>query len=163
MTKTIETVRETGAKNVLIADGLGVGQTIDGAPLLNDPQVAYASHPYAMKQYGQTRQAWDAKFGNFSRRAPVIITEWIAGGYFCDLDTPESTVKFVQYLQEHRIGLEVGVWDWAPGWFRQRPLGLSEWQVSQAIPAFRVISPAMVAGKVIETWYTTGVPANSPE
>ncbi len=33
---------------------------------------------------------WDAKFVNFSRRAPAIITEWISGAYFCDADTPES-------------------------------------------------------------------------
>jgi hypothetical protein len=51
----------------------------------------------------------DAKFGNFSRRAPVIITEWISGAYFCDADTPESTVQFIQYLREHGIGLEVGL------------------------------------------------------
>jgi hypothetical protein len=29
---------------------------------------------------------WDAKFGNFSRRAPVIITEWISGAHFCDAE-----------------------------------------------------------------------------
>lgn len=66
MSETVGMVRETGASNVVIADGLGVGQVIDGAPLLNDPQVAYASHPYALHQYGQTRKAWDEKRENFS-------------------------------------------------------------------------------------------------
>jgi hypothetical protein len=41
------------------------------------------------------------------KHAPVIISEWISGAYFCDADTPESTVQFLQYLQEHGIGLEV--------------------------------------------------------
>jgi hypothetical protein len=36
-------------------------------------------------------------------------TERFSGAYFCDADTPESTVQFLQYLHEHGIGLEVGV------------------------------------------------------
>lgn len=162
MTETIRTVRETGARNVVIADGLGVGQVIDGAPLLDDPQVAYASHPYALKQYGQTSKAWDAKFGNFSRRAPVIITEWLSGGYFCDADTPESTVKFVQYLQEHGIGLEVGTWDWAPEGFGSARWGFPNSKVS-SFDGHSCHQPGYGLGKVVETWYTTGVPANTPE
>ncbi len=38
-----------------------------------------------------------------------MITEWISGAYFCDADTPESTVQFIQYLREHGIRLEVGL------------------------------------------------------
>ena len=45
------------------------------------------------------------------------ITEGISGAYFRNADTPESTVQFLQYLQEHGIGLEVGVWDWTSGGF----------------------------------------------
>jgi hypothetical protein len=48
---------------------------------------------------------WDAKFGNFSREAPVIITEWISAAYVYNADTLESTVQFIQYLQEHGIGV----------------------------------------------------------
>jgi hypothetical protein len=40
----------------------------------------------------------------------IIIAEWISGTYFCDPDTPESTVQFLQYLQEQGLGLKVGVW-----------------------------------------------------
>ncbi len=145
MTETIRTVRETGARNVVIADGLGVGQVIDGAPLLDDPQVAYASHPYARQQHGQTRQAWDEKFGNFSRRAPVIITEWLSGGYFCDAATPESPVKFVNTCKsmgsdskrERGIGRQ-GV--------LAAPAGASRTASSRRTPAFPAISLAMVWG-----------------
>ncbi len=162
MMETLRTVRETGARNVVIADGLGVGQVIDGAPLLNDPQVAYASHPYALQQYGQTRQAWDAKFGNFSRRAPVIITEWVSGSYFCNADTPESTVQFVQYLQEHGIGLEMGIWDWAPQGFGSVRQGFPDAKFS-SYAGLSCHQPFYGSGRVIKTWYMTGVPANTPE
>ena len=106
MNQTIRVIRDLGARNVVIADGPGVGQVIDGAPLLDDGQVAYASHPYALKPAGQARLAWDANFGTFSRRAPVIITEWLSGVYFCNADTPASTVEFLRDLQQHRIGLQ---------------------------------------------------------
>ena len=161
MTETIRTVRKTGAQNVVIADGLGVGQVIDGAPLLDDPQLAYASHPYALHPEGQTRQVWDAKFGNFSRRAPVIITEWFSGAYYCDADTPQSTVKFIQYLEQHGIGLEVGVWDWTSGGF-----GSARWDFpSPKTSKFAGLSchqRGYGLGTVIETWYKTGIPATSP-
>ena len=162
MTQTLRTVRETGAHNVLVADGLGVGQVIDGAPLLPDPQVAYASHPYALQQHGQTRQAWDEKFGNFSHRAPVIITEWVSGGYFCNADTPGSTVQFVQYLQNHGIGLEMGIWDWAPLGFGSVRQGFPNAKFS-SYAGLVCHQPFYGSGKVIETWYATGVPAIAPE
>ncbi len=162
MMETLRTVRQAGARNVVIADGLRLGHVLDGAPLLDDPQVAYASHPYAVRQYSQTRQAWDGWFGKFSRRAPVIITEWENGGYFCNADTPESAVKFIQYLQEHGIGLEVGTWDWAPAGFGSARWGFPDGKFS-TYSGLSCHKPGYGLGRVIETWYTTGVPANTPE
>ena len=162
MMETIRTVRESGATNVVIADGLGVGQVIDGAPLLQDSQVAYASHPYALAPQGQTPRMWDSKFGNFSRRAPVIITEWLSGGYYCDANTPESSVQFIHYLQDHRIGLEVGTWDWAPAGFGSARWGFPEGRFS----SFKGLSchqKGYGLGEVIKTWYSTGTPTSSPQ
>jgi hypothetical protein len=103
-----------------------------------------------------------AKFGNFSRRAPVIITEWISGAYFCDADTPESTVQFLQYLQEHGIGLEVGVWDWTSGGF-----GSARWDFpSPKVSSFTGLSchqKGYGLGKVVESWYSTGIPPTTPK
>jgi endoglucanase len=162
MMETIRTVRGLEATNVVVADGLAVGQVIDGAPLLDDSQVAYASHPYALHSQGQARQVWDAKFGNFSRRAPVIITEWLSGGYFCDADTPKSTVGFIQYLQQRGIGLEADAWDWAPVGF-----GSARWDFPNGkFSSFAGLSchqKGYGLGKVLETWYIQGVPATTPE
>jgi hypothetical protein len=103
-----------------------------------------------------------AKFGNFSRRAPVIITEWISGAYFCDADTPESTAQFLQYLQEHGIGLEVGVWDWTSGGF-----GSARWDFpSPKVSSFTGLSchqKGYGLGKVVESWYSTGIPPTTPK
>jgi len=162
MNQAIQAVRETGAKNVIVADGLGVGQVLDGAPLLKDAQVAYSSHPYALQQYGQTRDAWDAKFGKFSRRAPVIITEWLSGGYFCDADTANSTVQFLQYLYQHGIGLEAGTWDWAPGGFGSARWGFPRNEIS-TFQGRECHQPGYGMGRTVAAWYTDGVPASAPK
>jgi endoglucanase len=162
MNQTIHTVRKLGAKNVVIADGLGIGQVLDGAPLLDDAQVAYASHPYALHAEGQTRAMWDGKFGNFSRRAPVIVTEWISGGYYCDANTPESTVRFLQYLQQHRIGLEMGAWDWTSGGFGSVRWGFPVGKFS-SFSGLACHEKGYGSGMVVETWYKTGIPATQPQ
>lgn len=162
MNATVRTIRQAGAQNVLIADGLGVGQTIDGAPLLDDPEMAYASHPYALHPEGQTPRVWDAKFGNFASRAPVIITEWISGGYYCDENTPASTAEFFRYLQNHNIGLEMGIWDWAPGGFGSARYDFPQGKFS-TFQGLRCHQTGYGSGLTLEQWYRTGVPAMEPK
>ena len=90
------------------------------------------------------------------------VTEWISGAYFCDADTPESTVQFIQYLQEHGIGLEVGVWDWTSGGFDS-----ARWDFpSPKISSFTGLSchqKGYGLGKVVESWYSTGIPPTTPK
>jgi len=165
MTKTAQVVRNEGAKNVLIADGLDSGQVLDGAPLLDDPQVAYASHPYADQrsgQYGQTRQAWEKKFGAFAQRAPVIITEWHFGGYFCNSDTPAATLDFLHYIEERHIGVVVGTWDWPPTGFGNARWGFPDAKFS-SFSGLSCHQPGYGLGRVIKTWYTTGRIPAEPE
>ena len=162
MSETLGTVRSAGAGNVAIADGLDAGQVLDGAPLLDDAQVAYASHPYANAQRGQTPMAWREKFGDFSRRAPVIITEWLFGGYFCDADTPAATVAFIKYLHDREIGVVVGTWDWPPVGFGSARYGFPNGKFS-SFASRACHAPGYGLGRVIEDYYTTGVPASAPE
>ena len=72
------------------------------------------------------------------------------GAYFCDADTPESTVQFLHYLQEHGIGLEVGVWEWTSGGF-----GSARWDSSLKVSSFTGLSchqKGYGLGKVVESW-----------
>ena len=160
-TRAIGVVRETGARNVVIADGLDTGQILDGAPLLDDPQVAYASHPYAIVKYGQSRAAWDAKFGNFARRAPVIITEWQFGAFYCDADTADATIRFLAYIHERKIGLEVGIWDWAPATTGSVRYGFPAPKFSSFV-AHTCHQPGYGPGRAIEDLYLSGVVDETP-
>jgi endoglucanase len=171
MNDTLRFVRKLGAQNVVIADGLGVGQTLHGAPLIDDPlgQVAYGSHPYVTDQNApqgaQTEAAWQMKFGNFAKRAPVIISEW-GIGYHCDGDTPHSVMLFLQYLQKREIGLVAGTWDWPPSGFRSVRFGFPHPQTSSFIhvngPPF-CNAAGLGPGRMVQTWFQNGTPPSAIE
>jgi len=176
MNETIKTVRDLGARNVVVADGLVHAQQLTGAPDLIDPlhQVVYAAHPYVngpqrYADFNQTAAAWEEKFGRFSRTHPVIISEW-AIGYFCDTKTPESVVNFLRYLQNHQIGLEAGLWDFEPAGFNNLTHGFPDdlhfstfLNVEGKTCTLNDAPPDYGPGKTVESWYLTGTPPNAPQ
>jgi len=110
MQQLVDQIRADGADNVIIVPALGGETNLAGIPALNDPanpsdpQLAYGIH-YPNLSIGVT--AWDAAFGNFSAKAPVIVTEWdaaaITGG--CTPATPAQSVELLTYLASKRIGI----------------------------------------------------------
>jgi hypothetical protein len=60
-------------------------------------------------------------------------------------------VQFLHYLQEHGIGLEVGVWEWTSGGF-----GSAHWDFpSLKVSSFTGLSchqKSYGLGKVVESW-----------
>ena len=166
MNETIRTVRRAGGRNVVVADGLGAAQHLDGAPLLSDPlgQIAYAAHPYANRQADQTEPVWEAKFGAFARLAPTIVTEWLPG-YFCDADTPASTVAFFDYLTRLNVGLEIGIWDFSGPYFRTVNSDFPHTTVTSFQGPTGPLACGAAGdgpGKTVETWYRTGVVPAAP-
>ncbi len=124
MNNMMAIIRNAGAKNVLLADGLAYAEQLKNAPILADPlaQVAYASHPYAHSATDQTPAGWDAKFGNVSVNsvAPVLVTEWSLenapnlkpnGFQYCDSNSPTAALNLLNYLQGKGIGLMVLSYD----------------------------------------------------
>ena len=121
MNSTIRVIRQTGAANVLIVDGLNFAERLSDAPRLNDPlgQLAFADHPYPHNAEDQTEAGWDRKFGRFAATAgaPVLITEWSDENEpdnvfaYCDSSTPEATLTFLRYLDSRHIGLMAMAWD----------------------------------------------------
>jgi endoglucanase len=116
MNRTIDVVRNAGAGNVIVADGLNVAERLTGAPELNDPlhQVVYASHPYAHDRDGQAEASWAMKFGDFARSHPVVVTEWApVPKFYCDGGTPAYSKAFLDYIDERGIGLMAYGWDFS--------------------------------------------------
>ena len=108
----VNQIRATGATNVLVAEGLRVGKSFKGSPLLSDPlgQMAYGIHPY-LNWPLHDPGVWDDYFGDLTATDPVIATEWNAtsDSAFCQDHWPTNAPLMLDYLKAHGIGL----WAWA--------------------------------------------------
>lgn len=167
MNKIIARVRQDGATNVLVADGLDRAIVLTGAPSLTDTlgQIAYAAHPYAFADSDETTAFLDNSFGNFAASHPVIITEW-GQGYHCSALDPGFLITFLNYLQTKGVGIEMGTWDWGSA----GSFGNARYNFPAA-PVFsrfydngefqRCTSSTVTTGKrgpglTVNQWYTTG-------
>jgi hypothetical protein len=181
MNSMVTIIRNAGAKNVLIADGLQFAEQLDGAPTLADPlnQVAYAAHPYAHSAADQTQAGngqpgvgWDAKFGNVSVTStnPVLVSEWSLENdvdapapnntfQYCDANSNQAALNMLNYLQSKGIGLISIAYDLPnqPAVPRVGRVGIDE----QATPTTLVNTGCGDAtfgpGTIIQNWYQTGV------
>ena len=160
MNAVITTIRGTGSKNVVLADGLQYAGTFSGAPTLTDSlgQVAYASHPYFYTASDEATSSLATRFGNFAQTAPVVVTEWATSySYFCDATTPVAALSFEQYLQANGVGLMAFAYD--------LPTGLggitTDFNGTPTTFANNIACGAagFGPGKITQTWYNTGVPA----
>jgi hypothetical protein len=71
-------------------------------------------------------------------------------------------MQFIQYLQEHGIGIEAGVWDSTSGRFSS-----ARWDfLSPKVFSFTGLSchqKGYGLGRVVESWYSTGIPSTTPK
>jgi endoglucanase len=114
MERLVADLRAKGRGNVLIADGVEAGTTLDGAPDIADPkgQIAYAVHPYFWPK-NRDLSGWTQNFGDFAADHVVIVTEWnITSRMQCDALSAERIGSFLDYLAARRIGLFL----WALGY-----------------------------------------------
>ncbi len=188
MNALIATIRGTGAKNVLIADGLEHAEELSGAPALTDliSPVVYASHPYAHNYQDQNAAGtdasgnvvagagWDVMFGNFAATNPVIVTEW-GNGYYCNAITGRADVAFLQYLQAQGVGLVATTWDWAGPNFGSVRVNFPTHTITSFPTAgtplchidpqtgAAVIDNGVGPGQLVQTWFTTGTPSTMLE
>jgi fibronectin type 3 domain-containing protein len=110
----VQTVRDLGATNVLIADGAKSAGSLQGLPPLSDPlaapRIAYAWHPYSFHVSGTatlaTDQAnWDSRTAAVSAVAPLLATEWNASLSKCTAGVAARAPDLLAYLQSQHIGL----------------------------------------------------------
>ncbi len=184
MNNMVTIIRNAGATNVVIADGLNYAEQLDQAPILADPlhQVAYASHPYAHSApdqtatgNGMTGVGWDAKFGNVSVSsvAPVIVTEWslendIAATngsntfQYCDSGSNQAGLNLLSYLQGKGIGLLAFSYDLPnqPMLPRTGRVTLDLNGTPSTLANVTCSDATFGVGMIVQTWYRTGaVPA----
>jgi endoglucanase len=133
----LDTVRATGAKNVVVAGGLDWAYDYSGilaGRQLSDPHghgVIYANHCYDNKN--DSVDTWIAKMETASAKLPVIVTEF--GG----ADGPSRMVPADDWLLHVMRALDDHHWSWTawdlhPG---ARPSLISDWDYTPT-PKFGV-------------------------
>src|SRR3990167_7076426 len=104
----ISAVRATGARNVIIAQGIGASfEGFPGGVIDSAGQLAYSAHPFLNK--GPYESDWQARFGTFAATHPFLITAWGSNTNddWCantatDISRP---LEFLNYLKQRDIGL----------------------------------------------------------
>jgi endoglucanase len=106
MQTLVNTVRATGANNIVLAGGLAFSSVLAGAPTLTGGNVVYAVHPYDNGGSGATNGSWANNFGNQAAKAPVIATEF--GDKECGDSAYDSGI--MSYFKAHDIGFTGWAW-----------------------------------------------------
>ncbi len=159
MQEMLDTVRATGAKNVVIAGGLDWAYDFSGilaGRQLSDPNgngVIYASHCYDNKH--ESVYAWIAKMEIATARLPVIVSEF-GGNSGPSKVVPDDNwlLHVLQAIQEHQWSYTA--WDLHP---RAGPRLISDWNYTPS-PRFGVFVMEAMNGTLPA--YTPPPQTNSP-
>jgi len=106
MQTLVDTIRQAGANNLILAGGLNWGYDLSKLPLyaLSGANIVYDTHPYPY-QGKLTLSDWQAGFGQISATYPVMSAE--SGEYDCKAAFLQ---RLVPYLDAHHISW-IG-WAW---------------------------------------------------
>ena len=105
MQQLVDTIRSTGAANLILVGGLNWGYDLSQLPTyhLSGTNIVYDTHPY--DYYGKQPINWDADFGNVSSLYPLFSAE--SGEYDCGTSYMS---QLINYFDAHDISW-VG-WAW---------------------------------------------------
>ncbi len=159
MRAMLDTVRATGAKNVVIAGGLDWAYDFSGildGRQLTDPNgngVIYANHCYDNKH--ESVQTWIANMERATAKFPVIISEF--GGYSGPskmVPADNWLLHVLQAIQDHQWSYVA--WDLHP---HAGPRLIADWNYTPT-PRFGVFVKQMMDGTLAA--YAPPAEANSP-
>jgi len=137
MQQIYNTIRATGANNVVIAGGVGYAFDLSGVAThaISGTNIAYSTHPYDYS--GKQQAQWPAAFGYLVPTYPVIATEF---GQYCYSDS------YIQELLAYMQGLQMGWTAWA--WWVEDcefPSLISDWN-GDALEPGNLVQAQLKAG-----------------
>jgi hypothetical protein len=114
----VNTIRATGAKNVILAEGLIYAHTLSQVPshALTGGNIVYEVHAYFVQPGFSTPASWVSNWGDLSSRYAVVVGEWSeyqSQKTSCVRDPRTLVPEFLNYLSDHDIGLIA--WALLPG------------------------------------------------
>jgi hypothetical protein len=135
MQELYNTVRATGATNLVVIGGLSWAYDLSGVPThrVVGNNIVYNTHPYNYP--GKQPADWNHGFGFLTKTDPVISTEF--GNYDCTKGYYQS---FVDYARLHQISWTA--WAWFPGGCGFPPI-ISDWNGTPSV-AGQVVKEALL-------------------
>jgi endoglucanase len=108
MQEIYNTIRATGAENIVLAGGINYASHLDGVPILLGSNIVYAIHPYANTSdpNAWSDSDWDTRFGDLAATHPVIATEF--GDFQCGNTTYDQAI--LDYFRAHNVGYTAWAW-----------------------------------------------------
>jgi hypothetical protein len=129
MQELYNTVRETGADNLVIAGGLNWAFDLSGVSSspIQGYNILYATHTYAGND---SPGEWPASFGYLATGdiAPVIVTEFADGLAMC---TGAWDTSLIQFADMDKISWTA--WAWFPGGCVSFPSLISDWSYTPTV------------------------------
>ncbi len=110
MQQLYDTVRATGAQNLVLIGGLDWAYDLSGIPAnrIDGYNIVYATHPYGPSR---SPQDWGRAWGSLTYTDPVIATEF---GMLNDTAcTKDYSAQVIQYADSHLASWTA--WAWYPG------------------------------------------------
>lgn len=125
-----DTIRSTGAENIVIAAGLDWGYDLSGilnGHALEGFNIAYDTHPYPWKDSN-----WDATWGNVGQQYAIIVGEW--GLNKEEAGHQQYGIRITDYMRKHHFSWAawclhpsagpqlIKDWNYTPTWFGELTL-----------------------------------------
>jgi endoglucanase len=150
-----DTVRATGAQNLVIAGGNSWAFDLSGVAShrINGYNVLYASHPY---KSNDSPGQWPSSFGYLATQniAPVIVTEFGDNrANVCTGDWDQSLIAYAAPLQ-----ISWTAWAWYPGNPCTFPALITAWDTHGSTVQGAAVQAALASNPKPVTWIEAGAP-----
>jgi aryl-phospho-beta-D-glucosidase BglC (GH1 family) len=108
MQELYDTVRATGADNLVLIGGLRYAYDLTGVPdhRVQGYNIVYTTHPYDFAD--KQPAAWNADWGFLADTDPIFVTEF--GSFNCNPNYAQQLIDFAE-----QRGLSWSAWAWYPG------------------------------------------------
>ena len=149
MQTLLDTIRETGARNAVIAGGLNWSYDMSGflqGKQLSDPDgngVIYANHAYPFK--GDTVEKWIGKMEKATKDVPVIVSEFGAEGK--PRSGPNQNQPAEDWVKHVLAALGDHEWSWT-AWDLHPAAGprlISDWKYTPTPTFGKLVKEALLA------------------
>jgi endoglucanase len=141
MQRLYDTVRATGAHNLVVIGGLDWAYDLSGVPAyrINGYNILYATHPYnAIGAVERLPARWDSSWGFLTRTDAVIVTEFGDITGTCSVAYPTQVIR---YADAHAAGWTA--WAWYPGGC-MFPALIDDWAGTTS-PLGAIVKPSLLA------------------